>query len=187
MQPSGDLFAQRRAANAKALTVFGICDIENHCGHACRRIHEGNGTTVYTVGYERRSADELVCILSDLRVELLLDVRDKPISRKPGFRAAALRDACASAAICYESWPRLGSTPAQREKLRESGDHDRFRREFRTFVKRYRQETLDQLAQVAKSRTIALLCYERWHGHCHRSVLADIVHSKAGTTVIAIC
>lgn len=186
MPRSGETSARRRAGNAKALTAFGINDIEPWGGHTYRRVREGNGTTIYTVGYERRSGEELIGILRDFHVALLLDVRDNPISRKADFRASTLRTLCKNAGIVYESWTELGSTPAQRQKLRETRDYDDFRRRFRKFVRRHRGKPLERLANLVKSEKTALLCYERLHDECHRSVLADLVSDKVGATIVAI-
>ena len=46
--------------------------------------------TVFTIGYERRSPEELVRGLTDAGVTLLADVRELPLSRRPGFSKTAL-------------------------------------------------------------------------------------------------
>jgi hypothetical protein len=42
-------------------------------------------TTLFTVGYEGSKPSDLFASLQDNGVTLLIDVRDVPISRKPGF------------------------------------------------------------------------------------------------------
>lgn len=48
---------------------------------------------VVSVGYERRSIEEFVEMLSANRVDVLVDVRLNPISRKRGFSKTALTKA----------------------------------------------------------------------------------------------
>ena len=186
MRRSGQTLAKRRAANAQALAAFGVDGNEGTEAHCFRCVRKGNGITLFTVGYERRSGDELIALLRQAGVECLVDVRDKPISRKPDFRPGALQDRCDRAKVRYESWPVLGSTDDQRRKLRETGNFKEFRSRFRAYAKRHKGKALDRLAKTAKTAKVALLCYERPHEECHRSVVADLVADRLGATIMAI-
>jgi uncharacterized protein (DUF488 family) len=46
--------------------------------------------TLFTVGYEGSNPSDLFASLQDNGVTLLIDVRDVPISRKPGFSKTSL-------------------------------------------------------------------------------------------------
>jgi len=183
---SGQTLAKRRTANAQALAAFGVDGNDGIGAHRFRRVRKGNGITLFTVGYERRSGDELIALLRQVGVECLVDIRDKPISRKPDFRPAALRDRCERAQVRYEIWPVLGSTEDQRRQLRETGNFKEFRSRFRAYAKRYKGKALDRLARTAKNAKVALLCYERLHEECHRSVVADLVADRLGATILAM-
>jgi len=186
MPSFGDPFARKRAANAKALGVFGVNPVTDPNLALTRTVHQGNGVIVYTVGYERRSPSALAGTLRDLGAELVLDVRENPTSRRAGFRAADLRHICAEAGLAYESWPALGSTQAQRDALHESGDLESFKGRYRTFLRRYRRDDLARLQKLVAGKTVALFCFERDHDSCHRSVLAELLHENAGITVVAV-
>ena len=82
MASSGDPFAEKRATNSRALAAFGVSPVETPALALTRTIHEGDGAIVYTIGYERRSPSNLTATLSALGVDLLLDVREKPTSRR---------------------------------------------------------------------------------------------------------
>jgi len=84
----------RRAANANALVALGLTAMEVTSTGSLRTIRGGGPATVFTVGYERRTADDLISRLRDVGVEVLADIREKPISRRADFRAEALRDLC---------------------------------------------------------------------------------------------
>src|ERR1051325_8517869 len=40
---------------------------------------------LYTLGYEKARLDDVIAALKDAGVATLIDVRDRPISRRPGF------------------------------------------------------------------------------------------------------
>jgi uncharacterized protein (DUF488 family) len=125
-------------------------------------------------------------VLVDFGVEHLADIREKPFSRNPDFRAKALAGFCAEAGIEYGAWPRLGSTEGQRLHLETSGDLAWFMGTFRHYATTSLDAELAQLAAVASRKSVALLCYERCHDECHRSIIADLVAEQLDATITAI-
>ena len=186
MKPSGQAASKRRAMNAKALSAFGLCPRQSQAGLCMRTIREGAGPTIFTIGYERRDGDELISLLLDAGVEMLVDIREKPISRKPDFRPAALQARCQVVGIDYEQMPELGSPENARKTLDETGDIEAFRRRFAAYVRKHLNTPLDHLTELAKARPVALLCYERCHEDCHRSIIADSVADRLKGGVVAI-
>lgn len=178
--------SSRDAANRKALAAFGVQANGAGSGGVYRTIRHGDTTTVFTIGYEKRTGEELIAMLRDAGVQHLADIRDKPVSRKPDFRESALREFCAEAKIEYGAWSSLGSTEDQRERLHATGDLKKFHGEFRKHAQRALQDPLDQLAKVVQSKSVALLCYERSHDDCHRSTVADLLAERLNATVVAI-
>lgn len=180
---SSRTFRSRQSANASAIAAFGI---SAEADTRFREIHTGSGGSVFTVGYERRNLEDFVSELIDSGVECLVDVREKPVSRKPGFSKRTLEHACHEAGIEYCSMPRLGSTSHQRSQLRESGDLSAFMSRFRDFARRGREKEISELAQLVKTKSCALFCYERCHDECHRRVLSDLLAEQYGLSVVAI-
>jgi uncharacterized protein (DUF488 family) len=127
-----------------------------------------------------------MAILRKAGVEVLVDIREKPISRVADFRANSLSRICDDAKIDYEGWPELGSTEAQRDRLKETGDFGRFENDFRRHVRKCCEGVLDRLATKAKSKPVALLCYERSHEECHRSVVAELLADRIDATIVAL-
>lgn len=181
----GDRYSERRRANANALKAFGLAG-ESERDSIYRDIRVGSGPTVFTIGYERRDSEDLVSRLLDAGVDILVDVRERPFSRKPDFRRGPLERACANAGIEYESWSSLGSTGHQREILRSSGDFGLFRKRFRELVRRSRMDDIEELAELAEVKSIALICYERCHEECHRSIVAEFVSEVCDASIVAI-
>lgn len=178
---------RRRQRNSAALKAFGANAQNGRKPVLCREIRHGESPVcIYTVGYERRDGDQLIDALQNLNIEHLADVRDRPISRKPDFRAAALCARCEAAEIEYWSWTELGSTERQRERLRETGDIRYFHKVFRQYATRSLTEDIDRLASIAARKSVALLCYEREHDECHRRTIADLLADRLDASVIAI-
>ncbi len=70
---------------------------------------------VWTVGHSTRSAEEFVQILLAHGIQLLVDVRSFPGSRRyPQFNRAALAESLAAAGITYKHEPRLGGRRSPR-------------------------------------------------------------------------
>ncbi len=184
--PISSRTANRRSDNAKALAAFGISASTKTGNGVYRVVREGKSVTVFTVGYEGRTGEDLMAILVDAGVHHLADIRHKPVSRKPDFRANALKALCEDSGIEYGAWSNLGSTETQRDKLHATGDIDRFHKTFRAYANRYLDEPLDKLARVAKRKSVALLCYERSHDDCHRSTIADLIADRVNACVTAI-
>lgn len=138
--------------------------------------------SLLTIGYEGRSPADLVKALSAARVDVLLDVRERAQSRKPGFSKSALAEVLSRAGVGYEHVPELGSPRALRIAGRESGD-------FKTFMKGYRKhldgqvEHLDRVAQLVAKRRVCLLCFEREHSMCHRSEVASRLAETLGLPI----
>ena len=171
----------RTAERARALAAFGLAENGRY-----RQIRDGTGGTIFTIGYERRDGEGLLSELTDAGVDVLLDVRDKPFSRRADFRRAALAETCSQAGVAYECCSDLGSTEHQRTRLRETGNLSEFRRRFRDHAARRRVEVLDELAGRIRGKSVALLCYERGHDDCHRSIVADLLADRTGAAVVAI-
>ena len=61
-----------------------------------------------------------------------------------------------------------------------------FRKRFRELVRRSRMDEIEELAELAERKTIALLCYERCHDECHRSIVAEFVAEINDASIAAI-
>ena len=177
---------QRRKRNAKALAAFGVDANKPPAYEKYRTIHSGTGPTIFTVGYERRTGDELVSILLDAGVSVLVDVRERAMSRRADFRGKALRERCEASGIEYRPMPSLGSTQDQRDELKASGDIPAFQKVFRSYAAASLTEPLDTLIELVGKKPAAMICYERAHEECHRASLADLLVERVDATVIAL-
>lgn len=130
-------------------------------------------TALHTIGYEGSSIDEFLATLRSAGIDLLIDVRDVPISRKKGFSKSALAAHAASNGIEYLHLKGLGDPKPGRIAARE-GRFDDFRRIFGAHLNSdIAQADIKRGIEVAKDRRACLLCFERDHTHCHRCMIAE--------------
>src|SRR5260370_33903450 len=66
---------------------------------------------LYTIGYEKTLLKDVISTLATARVATLIDVRDRPISRRPGFSKRQLAAALEDAGMRYVPLHSLGSPP----------------------------------------------------------------------------
>ena len=134
--------------------------------------------TIVSVGYQGRSVDELIDVLRQGEVEVLVDVRLNPISRKPGFSKNPLSRALAEAGIGYRHERELGNPRENR---------DPFHRErYEALLREVGLAVYAELMELARSVRIALLCYERLHRECHRSSILDLASQQHAVRVLEL-
>ncbi len=132
---------------------------------------------VFTVGYEGRTLGEFLTIVCRNRVRRVIDVREKPLSRKQGFSRLQLETALKGRGIGYFPLKELGSPGAARQEYRSGGT-------FVTFAKRYgthlegQTRSLEVLKALSSEMPSAILCFERNWKACHRKVLSDYLERQ---------
>jgi uncharacterized protein (DUF488 family) len=131
--------------------------------------------TVWTVGHGTRSLEDFVAILRAAGVDLVIDVRRYPGSRRhPQFGSAPMAKALADVGIEY-LW--LGEELGGRR--RGSGRPSRWRNaafaayEEHMETDAFRAGLARVEAAVAQGRHPALLCAESVWWRCHRRLIAD--------------
>ena len=129
---------------------------------------------VFSIGYERRSLNDLISTLRDHSVEMVVDVRLSAFSRKPGFSANALHRELADSGISYRHEPALGNPKDNRDSFRQGNPQSRER--FMDHLNTHGTAALERVLAAASSGRVALLCYERDHGTCHRDSILDAAH-----------
>jgi uncharacterized protein (DUF488 family) len=135
---------------------------------------------LYTVGYEGSKPDDMFASLRANGVELLIDVRDVPISRKPGFSKASLAQGLADAGIGYLHLKGLGDPKPGRLAAREGRFSD-FRRIFTShMLTTAAQQALSAALSAASKSVACLLCFEKDHTNCHRRIVAESMMNRDG-------
>lgn len=124
-----------------------------------------------TVGYEGRTLDELLTLLAAARIEVLVDVRENAVSRKPGLSKRRLSAALDLKGIAYRHEPLLGNPRANRDGFRRGKQRARSR--YLRHLNNGSRAAYESVIELTKTTRVALLCFEREHATCHRSCIAE--------------
>ncbi len=128
---------------------------------------------LFTIGYEGAHVGQLVQTLENVGIEVLADVRDRPLSRKKGLSKNALAAHLNGAGIEYRHFKQLGDPKPGRDAAK-SGNYELFEAIFNEHMRKSKtQFALKELLKVASSKVTCMLCFERCSVHCHRSIIAD--------------
>jgi uncharacterized protein (DUF488 family) len=136
--------------------------------------------SLWTLGHSNHSLDKFLQILAGHNIEIVIDVRRFPASRKwPHFNAAALAETLPAAGIGYEGMPELGG----RRKARLDSPHTAWRVEaFRGYADFMDTpefaEGLERLMTLARQKRAAVMCAEALPWRCHRSLIADALVAR---------
>lgn len=128
---------------------------------------------VATIGYQGATVASFLQALTDVRIELLVDVRAVAGSRLPGFSKTPLAANLRGAGIDYLHLPGLG-TPAPGRAAARAGRHEEMRAIYLEHLRTHEARAeLEALADIIRSgRRVCLLCFEADPAHCHRSLVA---------------
>jgi uncharacterized protein (DUF488 family) len=133
-------------------------------------------TAVFTTGYQQHpNPASLVTALRDAGVRRVVDVRELPLSRKPGFSKTALGEELRAGGIEYEHVRALGNPFRE---LYRAGRADEGRRRYAEHVETAARPALDQLHATIAREPTCLLCLEASHDECHRTVIADALQAR---------
>lgn len=137
---------------------------------------------LFTIGYEGANLSDFVERLRAAKIDVLLDIREIPISRRRGFSKSALGEAVKASGIAYRHEKQLGSPKAMRHRLREDGNYERFFRDFKRYLDK-QWNVLEALAEELKGNVV-LMCYEKDHTDCHRRSVAEALSQLLGKTPV---
>lgn len=136
-----------------------------------------------TIGYEGATLQGFLSTLQRADVSIIADIRELPISRKPGFAKTRLSSALNASNIEYIHLRDLGDPKLGREAAR-SGKYDLFREIFDKHLASERaQIALSKLIAISQEHSTCLLCYEREPNLCHRSIVAERIRRTCSTKV----
>jgi len=133
----------------------------------------------YTIGYEGRELDDFIDRLQQERIKVLIDIRENPASRKPGFSKSQLQGALQESGIEYVHVKALGSPKAIRYEYKNGGDREAFFKAYRAYLKKQITHLRDVLDAV-RDRTCCLMCLERHPMDCHRLAVSEMLRELDG-------
>lgn len=140
--------------------------------------------SIYTIGYEGLSSVRFLDILRTNQIELLVDVRALPLSRKKGFSKNSLRIALEEHSVDYLHAKEFGCPNVIRNHYKANKDWDWYTTHFLEHLATLDGEVEDFIPTVLQQRC-ALMCFEADHQFCHRHFIAErVAQFQEGLQVI---
>jgi len=141
-------------------------------------------TTVFTIGFTKKTAQEFFGLLKRSEVKKVIDIRLKPGSQLAGFaKGDDLRfflDAILG--ITYVHMPELAPTKELLDGYRKGRiSWATYERDFRQILFERKAEDLVDREKLAKT---CFLCSEADPRYCHRRLVAEYLHEKFGSLKI---
>lgn len=130
---------------------------------------------VLTIGHSTHPAEAFIDLLRSHGVELLVDVRTRPGSkRNPQFNQQALATALAASGIAYCHEGELGGFRQPRLNSPNLGLRSAWLRGYADYMQTAAfAGALQRLIGLAAGRRVAVMCAEALPENCHRSLVAD--------------
>jgi uncharacterized protein (DUF488 family) len=126
---------------------------------------------LFTIGYEGRTPETFLESLFSHGVGRVVDVRQVPLSHKPGFSKTRLGGFLQSNGVDYLHLPALGCPKDIRNDFRAGQDFETYKNRYLDFLSG-RQPELQALLEIVREKPACLLCFEADHNRCHRSFIA---------------
>jgi uncharacterized protein (DUF488 family) len=139
--------------------------------------------TFFTIGYQCHTVSSIISILHANHVDVLIDVRQNPVSRKPGFSKNSLSTKVNLSGIDYVHFPCLGTPPSIRRLYCQSGKIELALKQYEKYLES-KTACLQSLVDSVSGRRCCLLCLESCYTDCHRSVIAQQLSRIAKWTAV---
>ncbi len=139
---------------------------------------------VYTAGYEGKSVDAFFNNLLEMGIDVLIDIRANPISRKYGFSGARLGQFCERLGLEYRQVPSLGIPSSARADLSDFASYQRLLSRYERSILSQSYAEVEEVGQFMCSRPSVLVCVEKDIRCCHRGRLANAVADTTGLDVV---
>ena len=144
-----------------------------------RQMPETADRTVWTIGHSTRSAEEFLSVLVAHDIQLVIDVRRFPASRRlPQFDSPALEHSLARFDIGYR-W--LGALGGRRRPEPDSVNRGWRHSAFRAYADHLASDEfaggLFELLLLAGGIRTTVMCAEVLWWRCHRRLIADVLSS----------
>jgi uncharacterized protein (DUF488 family) len=140
---------------------------------------------IWTVGHSTRSGEEFTEILKAHDIEVLVDVRTFPGSRRyPQFNKGELAEALNKNQIEYKHEPRLGGRRTPRPDSHNTAWRNA---QFRGYADHMETEEfkrgVQELLELSSEKRVAVMCAEAVWWRCHRSLISDYLKAEGHEVV----
>ncbi|MCU1306020.1 MAG: hypothetical protein JWN45_715 [Acidobacteriaceae bacterium] len=144
--------------------------------------------TIYTLGHSTRDLADFSAVLQAHEIQILADIRAFPMSKRlPHFNRERLELWLPEIGIEYRWMKELGGR--RKKILTESPNialrNDSFRNYADYMLTEEFQSAAGEVAKLAESRHVAIMCAERMYFQCHRMLVSDYL-AASGHRVLHI-
>ncbi len=131
--------------------------------------------TIWTIGHSTRTIEEFIGLLREHQIEILVDVRHFPGSRRfPHFNKPQLAHTLGTVGINYEHLVELGGRrPVQRDSHNLLWRNASFRGYADYMETQPFRDGIERLLKFARTGRTAIMCSEALWWRCHRSMISD--------------
>jgi uncharacterized protein (DUF488 family) len=135
---------------------------------------------LWTVGHSTRESEELFGALRSFEIQVLVDVRSFPGSRRyPQFDKEHLKTSLAAGGIEYLHFPELGGRRGARSDSHNIAWRNKMFRGYADYMETEEFHSgIARLLNVARTRRTAIMCAEAVWWRCHRSLISDYLKAK---------
>lgn len=135
---------------------------------------------VWTIGHSTRSSDDFGKILLAHEIQVLVDVRSFPGSRRyPQFNREALAEYLSGIGVDYKHEPRLGGRRTPRKDSHNTAWQNASFRAYADHMETEQfREGVEELLEVAREVRVAVMCAEALWWRCHRSLISDYLKAS---------
>lgn len=140
---------------------------------------------IYTIGHSTHSLEEFLNLLKTYKIELLVDIRRHPGSRRyPHFNKEEFEKSLNQNGFEYLHIESLGG----RRKKQPDSKNDAWRLEsFQGYADYMETEefkiSIEKLKVLAESKRTAIMCAEAVWWSCHRSLISDYLKNDGWTVM----
>jgi hypothetical protein len=138
---------------------------------------------LFTIGYEGTNIEQFFGQLCSAGVETIVDVRQLPLSRKPGFSKRALAEEASSRGLNYVHMVELGCPKLIRDEYKADGDWGRYTEDFNDYLDS-QEIVIQKLIEMTTTNKCCLLCFEADENMCHRSLISARIISLTNDTSV---
>jgi uncharacterized protein (DUF488 family) len=135
---------------------------------------------IYTIGHSTRTLEELIELLQTFSIEMLVDVRSYPGSRRyPYFNKENLSIELAAKDILYLHIPYLGGRRKPSPRSKNIAWKNEAFRGYADYMETHEfKKGMVELEKIGNRYRTAFLCSEAVWWLCHRSMIADYLKVK---------
>jgi uncharacterized protein (DUF488 family) len=134
----------------------------------------------FTIGHSTRSVQDFISLLLSHQIDLVVDVRTVPRSRRnPQFNRETLPQSLQEAEIGYEHVAALGGFRRPSPHSSNAGWRNASFRGYADYMQTAAfAAAIESLAERAQRQRLAVMCAEAVPWRCHRSLIADALATR---------